>query len=165
MGLYEQWKDLMGQDNTPEKMAAYDAYIERETEIYEQLLENHGTVEKGTFRELADKYGAKDILFTGFLDGISDSLAAPLDMDALTEDTPLSFDIDYRKLYLNMLRAKANWLYNMEQWDDILDQEARNELLKEHRTAGMAKSEKVGRNDPCPCGSGKKYKVCCGKAG
>lgn len=23
--------------------------------------------------------------------------------------------------------------------------------------------EKVGRNDPCPCGSGKKYKACCGK--
>jgi SEC-C motif-containing protein len=22
---------------------------------------------------------------------------------------------------------------------------------------------KVGRNDPCPCGSGKKYKHCCGK--
>jgi len=26
-----------------------------------------------------------------------------------------------------------------------------------------AKSDKVGRNDPCPCGSGKKYKKCCGK--
>ena len=25
------------------------------------------------------------------------------------------------------------------------------------------RSEKVGRNDPCPCGSGKKYKQCCGK--
>jgi len=25
------------------------------------------------------------------------------------------------------------------------------------------KSEKVGRNDPCPCGSGKKYKKCCGQ--
>jgi preprotein translocase subunit SecA len=24
---------------------------------------------------------------------------------------------------------------------------------------------KVGRNDPCPCGSGKKYKHCCGKNG
>ena len=24
-------------------------------------------------------------------------------------------------------------------------------------------TEKVGRNDPCPCGSGKKYKKCCGK--
>ena len=25
------------------------------------------------------------------------------------------------------------------------------------------KNEKVGRNDPCPCGSGKKYKNCCGR--
>ena len=25
------------------------------------------------------------------------------------------------------------------------------------------KGEKIGRNDPCPCGSGKKYKNCCGK--
>ncbi|MCX4286937.1 MAG: SEC-C metal-binding domain-containing protein, partial [Clostridia bacterium] len=24
-----------------------------------------------------------------------------------------------------------------------------------------AKNTKVGRNDPCPCGSGKKYKDCC----
>ena len=27
-----------------------------------------------------------------------------------------------------------------------------------------AAAEKVGRNDPCPCGSGKKYKKCCGAA-
>ena len=27
----------------------------------------------------------------------------------------------------------------------------------------MPKEKKVGRNDPCPCGSGKKYKQCCGK--
>ena len=27
----------------------------------------------------------------------------------------------------------------------------------------IKKAEKVGRNDPCPCGSGKKYKFCCGK--
>ncbi|MGL4800092.1 MAG: SEC-C metal-binding domain-containing protein, partial [Cellulosilyticaceae bacterium] len=26
-----------------------------------------------------------------------------------------------------------------------------------------AKKEKVGRNDVCPCGSGKKYKQCCGQ--
>jgi uncharacterized protein YecA (UPF0149 family) len=26
-----------------------------------------------------------------------------------------------------------------------------------------AVAEKVGRNDPCPCGSGKKFKKCCGK--
>ena len=27
----------------------------------------------------------------------------------------------------------------------------------------VAAEEKVGRNEPCPCGSGKKYKKCCGK--
>ncbi|MFQ7436849.1 MAG: SEC-C metal-binding domain-containing protein [Ruminococcus sp.] len=27
----------------------------------------------------------------------------------------------------------------------------------------MSPRKKVGRNDPCPCGSGKKYKKCCGK--
>jgi uncharacterized protein YecA (UPF0149 family) len=27
----------------------------------------------------------------------------------------------------------------------------------------VRESPKVGRNDPCPCGSGKKYKQCCGK--
>ncbi|MDD4439163.1 MAG: SEC-C metal-binding domain-containing protein [Tissierellia bacterium] len=26
----------------------------------------------------------------------------------------------------------------------------------------MTKSNKIGRNEPCPCGSGKKYKKCCG---
>jgi len=27
----------------------------------------------------------------------------------------------------------------------------------------VRKKKKVGRNDPCPCGSGKKYKKCCGR--
>jgi len=28
----------------------------------------------------------------------------------------------------------------------------------------VRKEKKIGRNEPCPCGSGKKYKKCCGKA-
>jgi preprotein translocase subunit SecA len=38
--------------------------------------------------------------------------------------------------------------------------------LTPNRTAPAApivrKGDKVGRNDPCPCGSGRKYKKCCG---
>ena len=38
---------------------------------------------------------------------------------------------------------------------------------KEARTGShtpvVRKEQKIGRNDPCPCGSGKKYKNCCGK--
>ena len=38
------------------------------------------------------------------------------------------------------------------------------EVLMQNAAAGNqpARSTKVGRNDPCPCGSGKKYKKCCG---
>ncbi|MFH1597652.1 MAG: preprotein translocase subunit SecA [Patescibacteria group bacterium] len=39
--------------------------------------------------------------------------------------------------------------------------EARPDSIKEK--AKDAAGKKVGRNDPCPCGSGKKYKKCCGK--
>jgi len=40
-----------------------------------------------------------------------------------------------------------------------------NESLKGYRVEDTAKTKrKIGRNDPCPCGSGKKYKRCCGKA-
>ena len=31
------------------------------------------------------------------------------------------------------------------------------------KKAGAVAAQKIGRNDPCPCGSGKKYKNCCGK--
>ncbi len=38
------------------------------------------------------------------------------------------------------------------------------EAVLEHGTAGRepVESTKIGRNEPCPCGSGKKYKKCCG---
>ena len=34
---------------------------------------------------------------------------------------------------------------------------------KANRTVRKSARDKIGRNDPCPCGSGKKYKKCCGK--
>jgi hypothetical protein len=36
-------------------------------------------------------------------------------------------------------------------------------FLKAHPTLQVVGDKKVGRNDPCPCGSGKKFKKCCGK--
>lgn len=37
------------------------------------------------------------------------------------------------------------------------------QLPEQHITPFKREEPKVGRNDPCPCGSGKKYKKCCGK--
>lgn len=42
--------------------------------------------------------------------------------------------------------------------------EKKNEIIDlVHEKVKDAEGEKVGRNDPCPCGSGKKFKKCCGK--
>ena len=38
-----------------------------------------------------------------------------------------------------------------------------SEEEEESSNTPIQKGEKIGRNDPCPCGSGKKYKNCCGK--
>ena len=37
------------------------------------------------------------------------------------------------------------------------------QLLMEGMGAAPAKKRKIGRNELCPCGSGKKYKKCCGR--
>ena len=63
-----------------------------------------------------------------------------------------------------MLDAKADWLYNLEQWNDIFTEEQKKAIKKEYdKTKTVVKEVKIGRNDPCVCGSGKKYKKCCGK--
>lgn len=40
---------------------------------------------------------------------------------------------------------------------------AANKDTRETRNEPIVNEPKIGRNDPCPCGSGKKYKNCCGK--
>lgn len=62
-------------------------------------------------------------------------------------------------------RAGADWLYELPEWDELLTPERRKELYREQKKSGtIVKERKVGRNEPCPCGSGKKYKYCCGRA-
>ena len=100
----------------------------------------------------------------GFVDGINDSLKTSYDLESIDENTELSFDIDLEKLYFNMLDAKAEYLYTLPQWDGIFSEEKRKEIQKQYRESGIVRNEeKIGRNDPCPCGSGKKYKKCCGR--
>ena len=99
----------------------------------------------------------------GFLDGINESLKEPNPIEDTTADTVVKLDIDLEKLYYNMVEAKAEWLYELPQWNTLLSVERRKELYREQKKSGtIVKNKKVGRNDPCPCGSGKKYKYCCG---
>ena len=64
-----------------------------------------------------------------------------------------------------MLEAGADYLYGLPQWLDILGEDKIQEITKKYKQSKTVRREspKIGRNDPCPCGSGKKYKHCCGR--
>ena len=119
----------------------------------------------GTVKELAETYGTELLIMTGFLDGINESLKGYENpIDTMAEDTLVKIEIDPEKLYYNMVEAKADWLYQLPMWDSILTEERRRELYKTQKASGtIRKEKKVFPNDPCPCGSGKKYKKCCGR--
>lgn len=164
--LLDQWRD-MAYDRTLSKDQLerfWGQYFTIEKEIYEQILEDPDTEVKGTVKELAEKYGQTVMTMVGFLDGINDSLKTANPIETMTEDTEVSLGFDKEKLYKNMVDAKADWLYGLPQWEKIFDEETRKRLYREQKASGtIRKEKKIGRNDPCPCGSGKKYKKCCGR--
>jgi uncharacterized protein len=66
----------------------------------------------------------------------------------------------------SVVKIKAFWDFRKEQSDSPspagLDDD--QEPMGGARDPVVRKGPKIGRNDPCPCGSGKKYKKCCGAA-
>lgn len=166
MSLLTQWRDkAYNQDmNSKAGQLFWGNYFNLEKGVYEQLLADPETVVTGTVKELADKYNLELLIMVGFLDGINDSLKNPNPIDDMEEDTVVSLDLDLEKLYYNMCEAKADWLYELPQWDNLLTKERRKEIfLTQRKSHTVIKEKKIGRNDPCPCGSGRKYKQCCGR--
>ncbi len=166
MSLLEQWREMAYDPNAEKNkiQKLWTDYFEKEKAVYKQLLADPDTEIRGTVGELAEKYDMDIMTMTGFLDGINDSLKTPNPIEEMDENTEVSLAFDKTSLYKNMVGAKADWLYNLPEWDAIFTEEHRKELYLEEKKSGtIVKEKKIGRNDPCPCGSGKKYKYCCGR--
>ncbi|MFN8319679.1 MAG: SEC-C metal-binding domain-containing protein [Saprospiraceae bacterium] len=82
-------------------------------------------------------------------------------LNSLREETPVADPIQRAKVYMETFRESDD---ENDDFDYEPDYDASiipmfgNEPI-------VNSSPKIGRNDPCPCGSGKKYKKCCGKGG
>ena len=164
--LLEQWRGTAYSEtaNKGDLQRLWADYFEKEKNIYISLLSEPDTEVKGSVKELAEKYGVSLMIMVGFLDGINDSLVEANPIEEMDEDTVVSLKFDKELLYKNMVAAGADWLYSLEQWNDIFSPERQKELYKEQkRSTTIVNEAKVYPNDPCPCGSGKKYKKCCGK--
>lgn len=165
MTLLENWRSYAyNPDATAEEyQKIWNAYFAVEKGFYQHLLKAEEPIH-GTVKALADLFQTDLRTMVGILDGIDESLKKSNSLEELTEDTVVSLDYDKEKLYYNMVAAKADWLYELPEWDKLLTKERRKELYKEQKASGTVVKEKTpGRNDPCPCGSGKKYKFCCGR--
>lgn len=163
MSLYKQWVDLMKGQTDETFDAFWKEYSETETRIYTHILESKEPRLAGKFSELTAKFEADPVIFMGFLDGIQTSLNNPMELEAVTEDTEIDLDIDFEKLFFNMLKADADYLYTLKAWEGIFSEEKIMQIIKDFKRSKIVHKEKEpGRNDPCPCGSGKKYKKCCG---
>ena len=166
MSLFDEWVALYEEQDNKSFKKFWDEYSTAETKIYKYLLSRPDEKFSGTVKERADELGVSHPIFAGFLDGINESLKNPMskeELESIDEDTAFELDVDYEKLYFNMHNAKADYLYSLPEWDDILTEERRAEIAREYKMSKtVVKGVKIGRNDPCPCGSGKKYKKCCG---
>lgn len=166
MALLQQWRNKAYDEkaNKGDLQRLWSAYFQKEKEIYAQLLQNPDEIVEGTVKELAEKYNVDIMTMTGFLDGINDSLKEANPIDDMEEDTKVNLGFEKELLYKNMVGAGADWLYELEEWNSIFDEDKRKELYKEQKSSTtVVKGDKVYPNDPCPCGSGKKYKKCCGR--
>ena len=108
-------------------------------------------------------------------DGIMKSLhlmamrdAAPNELvDSLKEQGIEFADLEELNLFFSLY---TEWFYGLRIWvcKGYKPSELKEEKLAQRNFRLPAgengrKSKKIGRNDPCPCGSGKKYKNCCMK--
>jgi preprotein translocase subunit SecA len=85
------------------------------------------------------------------------------------EGYEMYLDMMYRVRQDTLQKLSLVQIQREEEVETLRDRTQRDVVLT-HGTAGAPvkqvkkeAADKIGRNDPCPCGSGKKYKKCCGK--
>lgn len=167
MSYFSEWNErIVDNSNEKEFNDFVEQYYATEQNAYDTIFLAYPDFDlTGTARDLADRLGYEDhemIYFVGFLDGLNASLSEELDLENLDEETELDLEIDYEKLLYNMHGAQASWLFNLTSWENVFSDEKKAEIGHQYRTDNIAVSDKIGRNEPCPCGSGKKYKKCHG---
>ena len=89
--------------------------------------------------------------YSNFMDVINEFLEEKYTLDELLK----KYKSEY---YKNTLYSSATVLYCSNAFSEVFDI-----ISAPKPKAPATPAKKVGRNDPCPCGSGKKYKNCCGR--
>ena len=145
--------------------------------IYSKIVEEYEEKIKVVPKEISDEFEKVIVLniidkyWTEHINTMS-HLREGIHLRSYANDDPLrAYTVEGYEMFDNMLQnidkdvtiflVKAEIKQNIERKEVSKDKITNDG--KDAVKAKPKKSDKVGRNDPCPCGSGKKYKQCCGK--
>ena len=148
MALLQEWREIAysQEADRAQLQKFWTNYFLIEKGIYEKLLADPTNVERGTVKELAEKFDVDVMTMVGFLDGINDSLKVQNPIEEMEEDTVVNLGFDTEMLYKNMVDAKADWLYELPMWDEIFTPEKKKTLYMEQKKSGtIIKGAKVTR--------------------
>ncbi|MCL2373163.1 MAG: SEC-C metal-binding domain-containing protein [Defluviitaleaceae bacterium] len=166
MKLYDSWRRLAYDTQGQAVKHVWDEYLAKEEKVYVSLLKNKTDKIEGTVAEVAEEFKLTTAQMVAFLDGINECVDKVPKLETLKESSKLKLKIEFDRLYKQMVEYKADKLYSLPEWENIFTKEEQKELYVQQKRSHtiVRNDEKVGRNDPCPCGSGKKYKKCCAAA-
>jgi len=166
MPLQDAWKRISLDTKGEPVKHVWDDYLAKEKSVYANLLKNKTSRLEGTVAELATQLRFAPTHMFAFLDGIHECVDGLPELETIEEDTPIAIDIEFDRLYKQMVIYKAENLYTLPEWENIFTPERQKELYKEQKSSHtvVRNEAKVGRNEACTCGSGKKHKKCCGAA-
>ncbi len=164
MRLHDAWKRLAYDTQGQAVKNVWDDYLAKEREVYKRLLREKKSALEGTAAELGEQLNLSPTHIAAFIDGIRECVDGLPVLEELEESTPVSINFDWERLYRQMVDYKAEDLYSLPEWKEIFTEEEQKQLyISQKKSHTVIRNEaKIGRNDPCPCGSGKKYKKCCG---
>lgn len=140
-----------------------EEYEEKIKEIPQEVIDEF---EKAITLQVVDNYWMEHINTMSHLrEGIH--LRGYAQEDPLRAYTMEGYDLFDEMLQkidrdVTMFLLRAEIRQNIER-KEVAKKKITNEAGKEPTKKTPKRVKKIGRNDPCPCGSGKKYKQCCGK--
>ena len=139
MALLQEWRDVAYSQEADKAQLQkfWTNYFLIEKGIYEKLLTNPDEVVRGTVKDLADKFEVDVMTMVGFLDGINDSLKVQNPIEEMDENTEVNLGFDKELLYKNMVDAKADWLYELPQWNNIFTEENVKSCTKSRRNPAL----------------------------
>jgi preprotein translocase subunit SecA len=166
MTLYEEWLKKAYTKKGAANNKHWEDYKQKEIEVFSGVIAEKTTRIEGSVDGLSKRFGMPVSYVCGFIDGINEVIKETIDLNSLTEESHVVLEFEFGVLYKKMVEFKADYLYTLPQWDSVFTVAERKALFDEQKRSGtvVREAEKIGRNDPCPCGSGLKYKKCCGGA-